>query len=246
MINLNKYFKVTVVSIFPPAPITPKNYKYIHIELENDIDKNIDKMKANMLQSGSSDNYDLFFVRLPKLLKSFIQISVDALSHPAVEQLKQNEQFDLVIIGWFFNDYQLGLAAHFQCPSVLVSTVPPIKLLRDYVGNPIAMSYIPSPLLPFKGHMTFLQRLINFGVSTVESVGTAAANYLILEPYYREYFPEHKYPTFDEVKKNVSLVLLSNHVGKIVPTSSYPALVDVSGMHMKSQPLAPVFIIKLN
>lgn len=194
-----------------------------------------------MISSGG-DTKDFIFNKVPQVAKSLLKISLDAIRHPKITKLKAEEQFDLVAFGWFFNDYQLGLAAHFKCPSVIISTVPAMKIMRDYVGNPSGVSYTPAVFSPYTTNMTFPQRLVNFGLHTLEFVATNAFEYFISEPYYRELFPPEKYPSYSEAKKNVSLVLLNHHFTHGIPAANFPSMVEVGGLNLKfnTEPLSKV------
>lgn len=195
----------------------------------------VEKMKSNLFdQVNETQN---FFLRFPKIMKSLNIIPYQLLKHPDIERIKRDESFDLVVFGWFMNDFQLGLAAHFKCPAVIVSTVPASKTLRDFVGNPSEIFITPNPFLgqqtePF----TFMKRLISFGIGITEFVAVHLFEYLVTEPYYVDCFPPDKYPSFSEVKKNISLVLAVQHFSQLNPSSSFPALVEVSGMHIKPKP----------
>lgn len=208
----------------------------MYVELDNSEERDLEKLKNKIFRNSGDDTRELIFNKLPNMLKSLLNIAGDALRHPTVAKLKATESFDLIVFGWFFNDFQLGLAAHFKCPAVLVSTVPAIKMLRDYVGNPPGLAYTPSLFSPFSDNMTFTQRLINFGLHTVEHIASNAFEYFLLEPYYRELFPAAEgYPTLTEAKRNVSLVLLNHHFSERYPTPNFPALIEVGGINLNFQ-----------
>lgn len=186
--------------------------------------------------------------RLPQTLISISRRSSDLLKHKKLQEFLQNkdEKFDLVIIGWFVNDFHLGIAGHYRCPSVVLSPQPHLKPLRDLVGNPASVSTVPVMTM---GHLseslTFWQRLKLFVLYTLEYIGTWWLNVYLHEPYYNENFPASKnYPTFDEVKRNVSLVLVNHHfsLGGIRPLM--PNLIEISGIQakLKPDPLPTVFI----
>lgn len=191
----------------------------------------------------SADKEEVFFKRMPVLLKSIAAISAETYHSQQVERLKRDESFDLVAYGWFFNDYHIGIAAHFKCPAVIISSAPQLKMLRDFVGNPAGLAYVPSLFTPFGDRMTFKERIVNYLVGTAEAIATELANYLILEPTYDKEFPAAaSYPTFAEAKKNVSLVLVTSHFSQSAPIPTFPGLIEVSGMHIprSAKPLPKV------
>lgn len=155
----------------------------------------------------------------------------DFINDPGVTNLR-NETFDLLVLGYMFNDFQIGVAAHFQCPIVVISTLKSSVLFRQLVGNPDGVAYTASPFLNFKGRMSFGQRLINFITTVVEHLITWAVNYFVHEPIYRRNFPPDRYPSFDETRQNISLVLNNYHFSQGAIEAYLPAMVEVGGMHI--------------
>lgn len=183
--------------------------------------------------------------RVPKILKIILQRSSEILKHEAVQKvLKSNQQFDLFILGYNLNDVMLGLAGHFRVPSVVISTIPAMKSLRDMIGNPAAVTN--APLFRPEKHliqMGFRDRLRLFIEYTFEYFYVTYINYVYFEPFYNEHFGNiDNFPSFHDVKLNVSLVLTNSHFseGSIRPT--LPNLIEIGGVHIKekSDPLPKV------
>lgn len=84
--------------------------------------------------------------------------------------------------------------------------------------------------------MTFVQRLRNFCVYTMETIANAGVDYFIYEPLYVQYFPPERYPSYANAKRNISLVLVNSHIslGNVAP--QMPAMIDVSGLQVKKHP----------
>lgn len=74
--------------------------------------------------------------------------------------VNETHHFDLLIIGYLFNDYQLGVAAHFNCPVVVMWTGQPIGFIHSLMGNPEERWYIPQP---YDRHQYTGLRAIAFG-----------------------------------------------------------------------------------
>lgn len=174
--------------------------------------------------------------RFPRMLSDIWKMLSDVLDSPIVERLKRDERFDLVVFGFFFNDFQLGLAAHFQCPSVIISGTPVTQNMRNIIGNPSMPAIISSPLLSANGGMSFTQRILNHIVLGIEQVVFSAIEHFVFEPTYRQHFPADRYPSFEETKKNVSLILVSTHFSQSDPMSTFPGLLEVSGIQIKAKP----------
>lgn len=52
--------------------------------------------------------------------------------------------FDLMIFGYFINDFGLGLAAHFRCPVVISFMVQTVYPLTRLMCNLTEASYVPA------------------------------------------------------------------------------------------------------
>lgn len=74
--------------------------------------------------------------------------------------LKEGNSYDLLIMGYLFNDYQLGVAAHFNCPVVLIWTGQPIAFVLSLMGNPEERWYVTQP---YDSHQYKGFRAIAFG-----------------------------------------------------------------------------------
>lgn len=177
---------------------------------------------------------------LSKQVQMITRRSIDIVKHEIVQNLlKSDQKFDLFVIGYNINDPMLGIAGHFHVPTVVLSTSSALlKHLRDYIGNPAYISSAPLYALPETvRRMGFRERWTLFAEYIFEYLYVAYANYFIFNPFYEEHFPADKnYPTLDEVRKNVSLILINTHFseGRIRPL--LPNLIEVSGVHLKEKP----------
>lgn len=190
---------------------------------------------------------------MPKVIGAVSNRSVDMLLHPKMQAIMHSGQtFDLMIFGWFLNDFLLGVGAHFQCPTAVVITLHGLRPVRNYVGNPAAVSSVPCIT---RGHdeapMTFWRRLLEFLMYAAEYLADVIFNY-IYELYYNEHFPASKnYPSFDKVRENVSLVLVNSHFSQGKPRPLVPNMVEISGIQLKEKPdplpeVCPCVIYSIN
>lgn len=100
---------------------------------------------------------------LPKLIKLSLDSTNTTLNHPDFQTIR-DEKFDLIIFGYFVNNFQLGLTDHFKCPSVLLSSGPFFRFLEDLVGHPNNPEATRSPMIGRNyavKSMTFLERVLN-------------------------------------------------------------------------------------
>jgi len=85
---------------------------------------------------------------------------------PQVIDLYENNdnKFDLVMIGYFLNNFQIGIAQKLKVPVVLLSAMFQWDIFNSIVGNPTEVSYVPTMDARFQGDvkMSLIQRLRNF------------------------------------------------------------------------------------
>lgn len=226
------HFQVTVVSAYKETEPPLDNYRYISIPefLDHPVFHNF---KDNALKVADKNNANMqgIFQLIPPLMSQ----TFDILKHPKFVELKK-ESFDLVVFGYFFNDFALGLSGHFHCPSVILFPNVNNYLIRKLTGNPSSASTVPSSIFSFATPMTFMQRVANFFAVAMEPVMFEIVDYVYTRPLYKEAFPAELYPTYDEVLKNVSLVLLSQHFSERTAESLVPGVIEVAGMHIKKEP----------
>lgn len=230
---------VTVVSIYNLNVVSKSaNYRRVWIPMNEEHQKKVDEMQSKLLESA--DNKESFLLRLPRTISTMNAINIAALNNPDMLRIRAEQQFDLIVLGWFFNDYQVGLVDDFKCPAVLISPIPAGKLLNDYVGNAAAPAYNPR-LQSTRGKngvlepMTFAKRILNVVALMAELLATSLFNCFINQPYYSELFPQSSL-TFAEAKRKVPLVLVAQHFSEQYPTASFPGMVDIAGIHIKKHP----------
>ena len=101
------------------------------------------------------------FKEMPKMLKVVRDMGNNTINMPEVQAMMKNEKFDLVIIGFFMNKHLLGLAEHFKCPSIMISSIGPMSLTNKIFGNPAAVSGTKHMTLQSQD-MNFVGRVKNF------------------------------------------------------------------------------------
>uniref|UniRef100_A0A2M4AIS2 Putative udp-glucuronosyltransferase r-21 n=1 Tax=Anopheles triannulatus TaxID=58253 RepID=A0A2M4AIS2_9DIPT len=187
-------------------------------------------MTKDFLQKNSGQSLSMML----NLFQSQIRTAEMLLQDPQFLAIK-NEQFDLVIVGYFVADYVLGLGPHFNAPTVVLFSAGMTKMTADYVGNPRAVSTVPSMLLGGRNPMGFGKRVLNFLVSGFENLISEVLVYAQTE-YYQQNFPSDRYPSYADVRKNVSLVLLNTHFSQTMPRPYLPNMVEVGGLQIKPKP----------
>ncbi|KAG4070787.1 hypothetical protein HA402_011013 [Bradysia odoriphaga] len=84
--------------------------------------------------------------------------------------------------------------------------------------------------------MAFFDRVINLFAYMVEFLMFEFIFHWYAMPYYKEAFPPHQYPSYDEVSKNVSLVLVAQHFSGHVPEALLPNVIEIEGLHIEKEP----------
>lgn len=155
---------VTVVGV--SKNVYPKaHYKFLHIELNED---------AQLDRSAVTR-----WVNKPKLLKlnifsmlgSYTNTGNRTLSHPVMREFLRTHgegAYDLVLLGYAFNDYAMGLGAHFRCPIVTSFMIQPTFAIHRLVGNPAEEAYVPLLLSNLKAPLNFSERVLNYLANILE------------------------------------------------------------------------------
>lgn len=156
--------------------------------------------------------------------------------------LKVKQHFDVVIVEVLLNDALLGLGQYYNAPVIGLSAFGASKFTTDLVGTPNFASYIPFTSNHYTDRMTFWQRIYNSLAFWFED---------IVMPFYfipkqqkvmENLFPEAKnWPSLEEIRRNVSLVLLNTHTTIGTPRPYAPNMIEVGGMQIQKEvkPLSP-------
>uniref|UniRef100_A0A1I8PFJ0 UDP-glycosyltransferases domain-containing protein n=1 Tax=Stomoxys calcitrans TaxID=35570 RepID=A0A1I8PFJ0_STOCA len=177
--------------------------------------------------------------RLNYILEQIFTMANETMNHEKMLQFLHSHKagdFDVVILGYFMNDFMLGMGAHFQCPIILSFMVQPIFPINRMIGNPAETSYVPNRFTGLKQPMRFWARVKNYLSSLFEQHILAAIVEWKVQRMYRYNFPPDRYPPLEEVYKNVSLVLTNHHFSQGPIRPNVPALLEIGGIQIKEQP----------
>ncbi|XP_075151216.1 UDP-glycosyltransferase family 307 member A1 [Haematobia irritans] len=205
---------VTIITTndFPSSRITSTNLRWIKLS------SNYTKSRA-LAQNNALDKIEAMLSRIDN--------TAEFMKDPIWKSfmLETEHHFDLMILGYLFNDYQLGVAAHFKCPVVIVWTGQPIGFVHSLMGNPEERWYVPQPYdrNQFRG-----LKGIAFGwfEKFVEILALHKMHQI-----YSEQFSHPQYPTFWDVRKNVSLALCNHHSLSEGPIAPFvPGIIEIGGL----------------
>lgn len=154
-----KGHNVTFVSTYPLGRKV-ENYRDIVVPFN----KSDLVFLKEVVQSPKSNPNLFMFSRLISLV---YKIGNDTLQDGRVRKMMAEESFDLVIIGYFMNEFLFGIADHFKCPSIIFSPIGSYTLINQALGNPLAISGSPHIFGPVD-KMDFMGRLKTLTAYTVE------------------------------------------------------------------------------
>uniref|UniRef100_T1PIB5 UDP-glucoronosyl and UDP-glucosyl transferase n=1 Tax=Musca domestica TaxID=7370 RepID=T1PIB5_MUSDO len=226
---------VTVVVTQKPK-VTHKDINVIVIPPKPDVEEKLNREVSGMALKKNSliNTVSNFFGSLSLL----IDMQRDALQDARFTALYDNPQYDLVIIGFFFNNFQLGAAARFKAPVAISWSGPSISMTDNFIGNPLEVSYVPNMNMAIKAgeKMTLLQRIQNIFMNGFFDMIMTAMDFK-MRAFYNELFPnDGSFPTLKEMMKNISLVLVNGHFSEGPIRPNVPALVEVGGIQVKDKP----------
>jgi glucuronosyltransferase len=149
---------VTVVSPFPlKKPM--KNYRDIKVEVPQDMQD----LKSSMVTKSNENIFKSF----PRLLTNLFEMGNNMLKMQEFKKLMDEEKFDLVVIGMFFNNYLLGVGDHFKCPTMMLSVSGAQTFLNVLMGNPLGVTSVKHQFFD-SDVKTFGDRLKNFLIHGVD------------------------------------------------------------------------------
>lgn len=138
-----------------------KNYRDIKVEIPEDI------LKQSSLMSKFPN--DSFWPRFPRLLRNLFEMANGMIKSREFKKMMEEESFDLVVIGMYFNDYLLGIGDHFNCPTIMLSVNGAITTTNDLTGNPLGVAVVRHEFLDTEVK-TFIGSVKNFVVHSLDTV----------------------------------------------------------------------------
>lgn len=155
--------------------------------------------------------------------------------------LHKKEKFDVVLVFTLVGDAMLSLGHYFNAPIIAVSPHAANKWTRDLVGAPSLASFVPHTLSGYTDRMNFWQRTYNslcyLYEDMVNPLFFARAQQEILDSLYANV---KNMPTFDTLKRNVSLVLYNSLPGFEPLAPAQPNLIPVGGLFIDRKAPQPL------
>ncbi|XP_017464666.1 PREDICTED: UDP-glucuronosyltransferase 2C1-like isoform X1 [Rhagoletis zephyria] len=189
--------------------------------------------------TGMVNNSKPFYRKFDDMMKA-ISISTNAsITHARMQRFLSAHgagAFDLLLLGYFMNDFHLGLAAHFQCPLIVSFMIQPILSVNLLLANPAETAYVPTMLSNLAQPLDFLGRVKNYLFALLEEFSMVRFIRRLQQELYDYNFPPDRYPPLDEVRKNVSLVFVNHHFSQGPIRPNVPNLIEIGGIQIKEKP----------
>lgn len=145
--------------------------------------------------------------------------------------LQRNDHFDVVLVQVLVGDAILGLGHYFNAPVIGVSPSPSNKWSRDLVGAPNLASFVPHILTGYTDRMNFWQRMYNSMCYLYDDIMNPLFYVPVQQRLLEKMFPNgNKMPSFDRLKRNVSLVLYNSNAALEAPSPAQSNLIPVGGL----------------
>ncbi|XP_055921454.1 UDP-glucosyltransferase 2-like [Eupeodes corollae] len=225
---------VTVITSIPLKAVDskPPRYRHIFLKQEELSQKDMDAI----INEAKSTPAHLKIFKVYSLIRKIINQYSEFTSDPDfVNFMKEDNHFDLMILGYAFNDLPLGIAAHFKCPVVVSFPIQPFGHVSRLIGNPTHTSFVPFSPFMESNPMDISGRIINVFLSTAERLLTMLLHFFS-ERLYEKNFPSDRYRSLSEMKENISLILFNHHFSEGPVRPLVPGLVEIGGIQIKDKP----------
>lgn len=150
--------------------------------------------------------------------------------------LKINQTFDAVIVEVCIDEALLAFGKYYNAPVIAISAFGASKWTTDLVGTPNFASYVPFTLNHYTDRMSFWQRMYNSLSFMFDELAMQYYHVPKHQKFMEQIFPEAKnWPTLEEIRRNVSLVLLNTHTTLGSPRPYAPNMIEVGGMQIRKE-----------
>ncbi|XP_054744817.1 UDP-glycosyltransferase UGT5-like [Anastrepha obliqua] len=165
------------------------------------------------------------------------KMQYDALRNERFQSIYESK-FDLVILGYFVNNFKFIVPAKLNCPVIISWTGPPMEMVNGFVGVPPEMTYVPSTFTPYKNG-----ELLSFGLRMFNTFTSYAMRLLVvimdisLNSYYKTLAEgDPTIRSYSQMLANVSLVFCNSHFSEGPIRPLVPGLVEIGGIQIKEKP----------
>ncbi|KAH8319137.1 hypothetical protein KR067_010611, partial [Drosophila pandora] len=229
---------MTVVTVVEP-PFTHKDITYVRIPLGKEDFQGFSAIISEIAKKDNSNVFAFLWAIFSGSSELSSRLS-SIVKHPLYKDLYENQgnNFDLVIVGYFVNSFQLALAHKLKVPQVLAISNPPCYIGHK-LGNPSEVSYVPSTYMASAQAdvVGIGNRFINLSYLAAERVFWYFLEYYSEITYRQVYKDDPDVPSYSDLDKNVSLIFFASHgVSERSIRPNLPTVIEVGGIQIKETP----------
>lgn len=233
----NQGHEVTVISPFRVKTPIP-NYTEVFLEDSYELFRQ-DMAKSNFVDFNTLYFWDMIF----KYYEAGDKILNWTITSENFQRfLKTDQHFDVIVAEIVMCDALLGFGQHFNAPIIGTSAFGASKWTTDLVGSPNFASYVPHQTALYSDRMTFWERMYNSMTFWFEDIVYSLYYLPRQQQKMEDIFPNTtNWPTLNEIRQNVSLVLLNTHTTLGTARPYAPNMIEVGGMQINREynPLPP-------
>lgn len=175
---IEKGHNVTVIS---RLPMNDDNLDFHHILIPLTSEQ---KAQYNENMKTSNKSSLQLVAKSFSVIPTMVNLQYDTFLFPEVQSfLNSGIKIDAVILGYFFNDFHLAVAAQLKAPVIISWVVGPFFVANSLAGNPTGLSYVPNLMVTTDVRMSFFTRVVNVLVSGLFSILESFANYKFVQYY---------------------------------------------------------------
>ncbi|KAH8338699.1 hypothetical protein KR074_005189 [Drosophila pseudoananassae] len=225
---------MTVVTVLEP-PFRYKDINYVLVPLGKE---ELQGFSALIGDIAKKDNRNVVGF-LSGIFSASTQLSSklsSVVKHPLYKDLYENQsnKFDLVILGYFINSFQMALAHKLKVPQVLAISNPP-SYISHKLGNPAEVSYVPCTyMVDVHG---IRNRFLNLFYFLAEKIFWYSLEYYNEIIYRQTYGDDPDLPRYGDLDKNISLIFFASHgVSERAIRPNLPTVIEIGGIQIKETP----------
>ncbi|XP_041775418.1 uncharacterized protein LOC121595468 [Anopheles merus] len=187
------------------------------------------------------------FFKMSILWKLGLETAEHAFESANVRTFLQREglTFDLLIAEQFVQEAFLMFAHKYRVPIVTINTLGHADYIDRAFGLLTPWSFVPHFMVQYDDQMTMAERAYNVFLSAWDAYNRKFY-YLpeqrkLAEKYFGAENATSSLPSIEDLERNVSVVLVNNHIISSRPRPRINGMIDIAGVHIrKAKPLPPV------
>uniref|UniRef100_A0A3F2Z141 UDP-glucuronosyltransferase n=1 Tax=Anopheles minimus TaxID=112268 RepID=A0A3F2Z141_9DIPT len=184
------------------------------------------------------------FFKMSILWRLGLETTEYAFESANVKQFLKTEglTFDLLIAEQFVQESFLVFAHKYQVPIVTINTLGGADYIDRAFGLITPWSFVPHFMLQYDDQMSIVERAYNVFLSVWDAFNRKF-HYLPEQTKLalRYFGATEALPSLEDLEKNVSVVLVNNHIISSRPRPRINGLIDIAGVHIRQpKPLPPV------